>query len=92
MSQPLTGEKLPPLEKTKPRKLKPHEQAIGLKKKRYEEPGCCDIVNCIVYWNGKCWVHLPDAGGPGPTPEIQVHYCPFCGEELHAGIPAKRRK
>ena len=75
------------LQKTKPKRLAAKRQKHPPAK--WNEPGCCDISNCVVYWNGQCWVHLPDSGGAVQC-EIQVHYCPFCGTKLTDETPAKK--
>jgi len=66
-------------EKTSPKRLSLKNQHT--EKKKYEEPGCCDANNYLVYWNGNYWVNYIEGTGCGQI-EVEIHYCPFCGQKL----------
>jgi hypothetical protein len=72
-------------EKTRPKRLLSKDQYI--EKKKYNKPGCC-TVNNIVYWNELHWVHFVESDFG--IFELEVHYCPFCGQKLDAQTPAKK--
>jgi len=73
-------------EKTRPIKLRSNQQKAD--RVKYDEPGCCDVINCVVRWNGTRWVHEPENSGCGLV-EMEVHFCPFCGTKLDDQTPAK---
>jgi hypothetical protein len=73
-------------EKTRPKRL--HLRYQSTEKKKYDKPGCCTINNYLVSWNGTYWVNYVEGNGFGTT-EVEIHYCPFCGQKLDAQTPAK---
>jgi hypothetical protein len=73
-------------------KCRPHRLPASKQKEtraKWDKPGCCDAINCVVHWNGTHWVHEPDNAGCGLI-EMEVCYCPFCGTKLDNQTPAKR--